>query len=119
MLAYQTTRSDADATGSQHRVTLWTLRKQCRRLTAELVRVDNHWEVRFFAQGILFLWHTCLTCDAALAYATLIQEECLQDHWHYRRRAAINRRIASSTHANTAIASPHRRPAVRNWSMNV
>jgi hypothetical protein len=102
MLVHQTTRSDVEATGRLHRVTLWTLRKQCRRLTAELVRVDNHWEVRFFAQGILFLWHTCLTGDAALAYATLIQEACLQDHWHDRRRAAINRRMASLTRANTA-----------------
>jgi hypothetical protein len=65
-----------------HRTTLWTLRKNNRRLTAEVVSVDGHWELRLFAQGVLFLWHACAEREVAVACAGLIQQDCADDHWH-------------------------------------
>jgi hypothetical protein len=61
-----------------------------RRLTAEVVRAERHWELRLFAQGVLFLWYACDERDAALAYADLIREDLEGDHWHHRLARSVS-----------------------------
>lgn len=63
------------------RYRLWTVRQNNRRLSAEVVRVDEHWHLRFFAQGILFIWHPCQQLDMALEYAEMIREDLALDRW--------------------------------------
>jgi len=73
--------TDTNLTPWFDRATLWTLRQHHRRLIAEVVRTDNHWELRLFAEGALFLRQRCATRDAAVASADLIQRDCEQDGW--------------------------------------
>jgi len=68
------------------RATLWTLCQHHRRLMAEIVRKDNYWELRLFAQGELFLRQRCATRDAAVSSADLIQRDCERDGWSVRER---------------------------------
>jgi|SRR5215471_8749710 len=63
------------------RTPLWTLCQHHSRLMAEIVRQDNHWELRLFAQGALFLRQRCATRDAAVASADLIHRDCERDGW--------------------------------------
>src|SRR5215475_10951569 len=65
--------TDTNLTPWFDRATLWTLRQHHRRLIAEIVWKDNHWELRLFADGALFLRQRCATRDAAVASANLIQ----------------------------------------------
>ena len=73
--------TDTNLTPWFDRATLWTLRQHHHRLIAEIVRKDNHWELRLFAEGTLFLRQRCATRDAAVASADLIQRDCEQDGW--------------------------------------
>jgi hypothetical protein len=64
-----------------HRCRLWTIRQNNRKLGAEIVRMDEHWHLRLFAQGVLFLWHPCQQLDLALEYAEMIREDLARDGW--------------------------------------
>ena len=64
-----------------HRCRLWTIRQKNRTLSAEIVRVDDHWHLRFFAQGILFIWHPCQQLDIAMEYAEMVREDLALDRW--------------------------------------
>ena len=65
-----------------HRYRLWTVRHNNRRISAEVVRVDERWHLRLFAQGVLFLWHPCQRLDVALEDAETIREDLASERWH-------------------------------------
>jgi hypothetical protein len=74
--------ADSPAVARWHRYRLWTIQRDKRTLSAEVVRVDGQWHLRFFAQGILFLWHSCRRLDVALEYAELIRKDLASERWH-------------------------------------
>ena len=65
-----------------HRCRLWTVRRQNRNVSAEVVPADGQWQLRFFAQGILFLWHPCPKLEEALDYAEMVRDDLATERWH-------------------------------------
>ena len=63
------------------RCRLWTVRRNHRILSAEVVHADRQFQLRFFAQGILFLWHPCPDVDEALEYAEMVRDDLAADRW--------------------------------------
>jgi len=72
-----------------HRITLFTLRRHTRRFTAEVVSADSRWELRRFAQEVMFVWIACATRDEASAYAHRIQDDFARDPGMVRRAACV------------------------------
>lgn len=65
-----------------HRYQLWTMRRNNRTVSAEVVSADGEWQLRIFAQNILFLWHPSPQLEAALDLAQVIRADLVDEHWH-------------------------------------